>query len=52
MALNKKDLAFILESLKYTRLKFEDYQQYPSYEFKQGRIADVNEVIKKVENLL
>tara|TARA_R110002051_G_scaffold325756_1_gene430875 strand:+ start:5520 stop:5678 length:159 start_codon:yes stop_codon:yes gene_type:complete len=52
MALNKKDLQFILESLQYTKLKFENYEQYPSYEFKQGRINDVNEVIVKVKELL
>ena len=43
-----EDVNFILESLKYTRLKFEEYQGYPSYEYKQGRIADVNNVMAKV----
>lgn len=52
MALDKKDIKFILESLEYTRLKFENYEQYPSYEFKQGRIKDVNDVIVKVRELL
>ena len=49
--LNIRDLEFILESLKYTKLKFENYEQYPSYEFKLSRIEDVNKVISKVQKL-
>jgi hypothetical protein len=47
--LSLEDVNTILESLKYTRLKFEDYQGYPSHEFKQGRVNGVNDVIIKVE---
>ena len=50
--LNLKDLNFILESLEYTRLKFEDYQGYPSHEFKQQRLSDVKEVMVKVRDLI
>lgn len=46
--LTLEDINFILESLKYTKLKFEEYQGYPSYEYKQGRIEDVNKVAAKV----
>ena len=44
------DCWFILESLAYTKQKFQDYS-YPSYEFKLQRIADVNEVIDKIRAL-
>lgn len=43
-----EDLDFILESLKYTRKSFEEYQEYPSYEFKQDRLKTVNDVMEKV----
>jgi len=49
--LNEKDLDFILESLKYTKLRFEKYDKYPSNEFKQERINDANEIIAKVQFL-
>jgi membrane-bound lytic murein transglycosylase MltF len=50
--LTQQDLEFILESLKYTKLKFEDYQQYPSYEYKQERIKEVQDVMSKVKDIL
>lgn len=49
--LTLSDLDFILESLRYTKLRFEEYDRYPSYEYKQGRINDVQEVIAKVQSL-
>jgi tRNA A-37 threonylcarbamoyl transferase component Bud32 len=49
--LNAVDLQLILESLKYTKLKFEEYQGYPSYEYKQQRISEVNDVIAKIQTL-
>lgn len=49
--LNKKDLDFILESLKYTKLKFENYDQYPDYSYKQKRVEEVSKVITKVKKL-
>lgn len=50
--LNEKDLNFILESLKYTKLKFEEYTKYPSYDYKLQRIEEVNNVIHKVKILI
>jgi hypothetical protein len=50
--LDLTDLNFILESLNYTRLKFESYPigptGYPSYEFKRKRLDDVESVIAKM----
>lgn len=46
--IGQKDLELILESLKYTKIKFEDYEKYPSYDYKQERINEINEVIGKV----
>lgn len=45
------DIDFILESLRYTQIKFEDYQTYPSYEYKQQRIKVVTDIIGKVNEL-
>ena len=46
--LTNEDLDFILESLKYTKMKFEDYQGYPSEEFRHSRIKAVNDVADKI----
>lgn len=45
--LSLEDIDFILQSLKYTKDKFENYE-YPSYEFKRKRLDDVEKVISKV----
>lgn len=54
--LTLKDLSFILESLKFTKLKFEDYpigeKGYPNYEYKQKRVNEVIEVIAKVKGVM
>ena len=50
--LTHEDLTFILESLKYTKIKFEEYKDYPSDEFKQQRIKDAEDVIAKVKAVL
>lgn len=47
-----EDLKFIKEFLKYTALKFEEYQNYPSCEYKQKRIEDVRVVAVKIDNLI
>lgn len=47
--LNEQDLDLILESLKYSKLRFEEFKQYSSYEFKLKRIDDVEKVIAKVK---
>ena len=49
--LNDSDWEIILESLKYTRLRFEEYDKYPSYEFKQQRIKEVDDVVLKIKEL-
>ncbi len=41
------DCAFMLESLRYTRMKFEDYP-YPTEEIRRGRLADVDSVVEHV----
>ena len=51
-SLSIEDLEAIQESLKYTILKFEDYQGYPSYEFKQKRIEDIRTLSFKVNGLI
>ena len=52
--LSKADVGFILESLRYTKMAFEDYT-YPdvpgvmsSYEYKLERLADVDTVADKL----
>ena len=45
--LTGEDIAFLLESLEYTKLKFES-TEYPTYEFKREQIARVESVITKL----
>lgn len=45
------DCDVILESLKYTKFNFENYEKYPSHEYKQKKIAKVDEVMAKVSAL-
>lgn len=49
--LTTQDWQMILESLKYTKLRWEEYQDYPTYEFKQQRVEEVNQLILKIEKL-
>jgi len=46
--LTLEEIEIILTSLDYTKQKFQSYTDYPSYEFKQQRIAEVKKVIEKV----
>lgn len=48
--LSGKDLAFILESLSWTRKAFEN-TTYPSYEFRVSRLGEVNDVMTKVRDI-
>lgn len=41
----------ILESLDYTEQAFRDYTRYPSYEFKQERIGEVQALKSKVREI-
>lgn len=50
--LSEEDLFLIKKSLEYTRLKFEEYQNYPSYEYKQKRICEVNKTLAKVNDII
>ncbi len=59
--LTLEDIAFILESLRYTEKAFREYpissehyptpRAYPSYEFKQERLAEVHRVQRRVKAL-
>jgi 5-bromo-4-chloroindolyl phosphate hydrolysis protein len=51
MELTKEDLEFIEESLEYTRKNFEEYQKYPSYEYKQQRLDCVSDILNKVKQM-
>ena len=46
-----QDIDVILESLKNTKHIFENHQDYPSYEFKQKRITEVDDVASKLRSL-
>lgn len=41
------DLGFIAESLRYSKIKFEGYEGYPSWEYKRERIAEAEGVIAR-----
>lgn len=47
MNLDIKELEFILTSLEYTKQNFNN-TTYPSQQFKQERITEVNAIIAKV----
>jgi hypothetical protein len=47
-----EDLNVIKESLKYSKQRIEDYQEHPSYEIKQQKLAPINEVALKVSELI
>lgn len=49
--LTPQEIAMILESLSYTKLKFEEYDKYPSFEFKQKRVKEVNDLILKIKKI-
>lgn len=45
------ELDIVLESLKWSRYKLQEYTQYPSYEYKQQRIKEVSDVETKVHGI-
>jgi hypothetical protein len=49
--LTMEDLDFILESLKYTQQKFENYN-YPTYEIKMKRVKYAQTVRAKFQRLV
>jgi len=48
--LSSQDWKMILESLKYSKLKFEEYDKYPSAEYKQKRVDEVTQLILKIKS--
>lgn len=48
--LTRSDCSFILTSLRYTEMKFENYL-YPTYELKRQRLDECYAVIMKVREL-
>ena len=46
------DLAFIAESLRYSKSKFEGYDGYPSWEYKRERIAEAEGVIARFQEFV
>ncbi|KOH44102.1 hypothetical protein [Sunxiuqinia dokdonensis] len=50
--LEKEDLDFILESLEYTKQKFENYEKYPSGNFREDRIDFVIQLQKKLKKVV
>lgn len=52
MQLTKEDIMTILGSLEFTKKSYEDYDKYPSYEFKQERILKVSILISKIKTIL
>lgn len=49
-SLNTSDFELLLESLEYTKFRFEN-TQYPTYELRQSQLERVNTVIEKVRDL-
>lgn len=48
MEFTPEEIQIVIESLRYTKLKFEEYQHYPSYEYKQQRIHELSQLIEKL----
>ena len=51
MGLTKNDLEIINEALQTAKQKVNDYSGYPSYEYKQERLKDISDVIKKIREM-
>ena len=49
--LTKQEWGLLFQSLRYTKMAFEDYSDYPSYEFKCERINEVNNLVAKLRQL-
>lgn len=46
--ITNQELEIILDSLRNSKIKFENYADFPSKEFKQKKIEEINEVISKI----
>jgi len=42
------EIDMIIESLQYTKQAKENYDRYPSYEFKRAQVAQVEAVLEKL----
>jgi hypothetical protein len=51
MRLTKLQIAIILESLEYAKMRVSNSNQYPNYEYKMERIKEVDETIKVVRDI-
>lgn len=51
MEITDEEWGLILESLKYTKRSFENYIDYPSYEFKLKQIKEVDDLISKIRQM-
>ena len=49
--LSAEDWQLILESLKYAKVHFEQYQGHPSSDFKNEKIEKVNNLIQKIRGI-
>ena len=49
--LSASDLDVILESLKYSKQRIQDYPDHPSYQFKQQQLEPIEEAMRKVSAL-
>lgn len=49
--ITKEELDFIIESLGYTKVKFENYDNYPTAELKKDRIDYVVNLKKKLKSI-
>ena len=47
----RNELDDILESLQFSRMAFENYSGYPSYEFKRERLSGNHELMVKVRKM-
>lgn len=45
--LTPSDIAFLIESVTYSKRTFEDYKKYPTEEFRNQRIAEADAVLRK-----
>lgn len=50
--LSSNDLDIIEESLLNSRKRIEEYQDYPTYEFKQQQLERINKVATKISSLI
>lgn len=46
--LTSSELSMLIESLEYTRQRFEDYAAYPSLEFKRHSVLEADSLLAKL----